>query len=82
LLAELGAEELERMASFPMEFFPLMGIDYIGNDRLGAKAHGYRMNLEKHLLAEDPTTLTDLYRALARAGLGRTCNLLARSLVS
>jgi len=81
LLKSLGAKELDRMGSFPMELFPLMGLDYIGNDTVGAQAHGYRMNFEKRVLARDPHILAELYRALARAGMGRTCNILAQTSV-
>lgn len=80
LLKELEAEELDRLGSFPMELFPLMGMDYIGDDKVGAEAHGHRMNLEKNLLAHNPQVLLTFYRALAAAGLGRTCNVLARKL--
>lgn len=77
LLEQLGATEVSRMGSFPMELFVLMGLDYIGNDAIGSQAHSYRMNFEKHMLAQDPQTLARLYQALAAADLGRTCNLLA-----
>lgn len=78
LLNSLGAVTLDRLGSFPMELFPLMGMDYIGDDAVGAKAHGYRMNFEKHVIGQDPEILTNLYRALASAGMGRTCNILAQ----
>ncbi|CAM2066785.1 Class I SAM-dependent methyltransferase [Sulfidibacter corallicola] len=78
LLTQLGAEECDRLASFPMELFVLMGLDYIGNDNVGGQAHGYRMQLERHLLAGNRELLVNLYRRLAEMGLGRTCNLLAR----
>ncbi len=78
LLAQVGAEPIDRLASFPMELFPLMGLDYIGNDQNGAAAHAYRMAFERKLLRGDPDLLATLYRQLAAAGLGRTCCVLAR----
>ncbi len=78
LLRSLGTTELDRMASFPMEFFPLMGLDYVGNQALGAQVHQYRMNFEKNVLSRNPAALADLYRNLARQNIGRTCNLLVR----
>ena len=77
LLKRCGAEEVSRSASFPMEIFVLMGMDYIGNDEIGSKAHAHRMAFEKKMLAHDSDTLAHFYGALARAGLGRTCNILA-----
>lgn len=77
LLTSLGARERDRMGSFPMEMFPLMGLDYVGDDAAGARAHGYRMTFEKRILSHDSSILANLYRALAAAGLGRTCNILA-----
>ncbi len=78
LLTAHGCEEIDRLASFPMEFFPLMGLDYIGDDAAGKAAHRQRMTFERRLLDHDPATLLRLYRALAGAGMGRTCNLLVR----
>ncbi len=78
LLHSLGTTELDRMASFPMEFFPLMGLDYVGNQALGSQVHQYRMNFEKHVISRNPEVLADLYRNLARQNIGRTCNLLVR----
>lgn len=80
LVTGQGCERLERLASFPMEIFPLMGMDYLGNDQVGAQAHAMRMQLERHLLHANPQLLIEIYRNLARAGIGRTCNLLARKI--
>jgi len=40
---------LYETATFPMELFVLMGINYIGNDSLGRKCHMFRLNFEKAL---------------------------------
>jgi len=77
LLAQLGAVESMRLASFPMECFALMGLDYIGHEKNGARAHAARMRFEGRLLEHDPGLLLRLYRQLAAAGLGRTCNVMA-----
>ncbi len=78
LLCGQGAQEIARFATFPMEIFPLMGIDYIGDDQAGTQAHRMRMTFEKSLLQHQPEQLLALYGALAQAGVGRTCNLLVR----
>lgn len=76
LMEEIGAPERYRMSSFPMEFFVLMGDDYIGNDLVGKECHGKRMRFEQHLLAYSPESLAQIYETLAQAGLGRTCNIM------
>ena len=79
LLARHGLIEIDRITSFPMEMFLLMGDDYVGHPDVGKAAHGRRMAFERTLV--DHGRLEELgafYRALAQAGLGRTCGILAR----
>ncbi|MFO0688392.1 MAG: class I SAM-dependent methyltransferase [Myxococcota bacterium] len=79
LLARHGLEEVDRVASFPIEMFLLMGDDYVGRPEVGSACHGRRMAFERALIEAGRTAeLAELYRALARAGVGRTCGLLAR----
>lgn len=78
LLTSAGMSELDRLASFPVEMFALMGLDYIDHAEVGTDIHKYRMNFERNLLANDAELLIDLYRNLAQQGLGRTCNLLCQ----
>ncbi len=79
LLDRHGLDEIDRVASFPMEMFLLMGDDYVGHPDVGKAAHGRRMAFERTLIEHGKLDeLGALYRALAQAGLGRTCGLLAR----
>jgi SAM-dependent methyltransferase len=79
LLARHGLVEVDRLASFPLEMFLLMGDDYVGHPEVGSRCHGRRMAFERALIEADRIDeLAGLYRALARAGLGRTCGILAR----
>jgi SAM-dependent methyltransferase len=79
LLARHGLEEVDRVASFPMEMFLLMGDDYVGRPCVGKAAHGRRMAFERTMIEHGRLDeLGAFYRALAQAGLGRTCGLLAR----
>jgi len=79
LLASHGLREVDRVASFPIEMFLLMGEDYIGHPEVGRACHGRRMTFERALIDAGRTEeLARLYRALAQAGLGRTCGILAR----
>lgn len=79
LLARHGLIEIDRVASFPIEMFLLMGEDYVGHPEVGRACHGRRMAFERALIdASRIDELARLYRALAAAGLGRTCGILAR----
>lgn len=81
LLARHGLAEVDRVASFPIELFLLMGDDYVGRPEVGRVCHARRMDFERSLIEGGRAdALADLYRALARAGIGRTCGVLARRL--
>lgn len=74
-----GLEEEDRLASFPMELFLLMGEDYVGDPKTGAQCHAKRMRFEETLFAQGASeTLLQFYRALGNASLGRTIGILAR----
>ena len=49
LLQKIGFKIILKESTFPLEFFLLMGYDYIGNDRIGKKKHRKRMKLEINL---------------------------------
>ncbi len=78
LLEDVGFLEIDRMGSYPMELFALMGKDYIGDDEVGAEIHEMRMKMEMNIINEDPNILLNMYRSFARAGIGRTCNFLVQ----
>ena len=71
-LRRCGFEPQMRSASFPMEWFLLQGIDYIGADDVGHKCHQQRMALERNL---ETSGLSHLRRGfqcwLASQGIGR-----------
>lgn len=79
LLARHGLVEIDRVASFPIEMFLLMGEDYVGRPEVGRECHARRMAFERALIESGRIDeLAGLYRALAAAGIGRTCGILAR----
>ncbi len=79
LLARHGLVEVDRVASFPIEMFLLMGEDYVGRPEVGRACHARRMAFEGALIESGRIDeLARLYRALAQAGVGRTCGILAR----
>ena len=49
ILENLDFEIVLRTTDFPMEFFLLIGEDYIGNDEVGSKCHQKRMKFELSL---------------------------------
>lgn len=72
LLTGAGLEIVLREATFPIDLFLLMGMNYIGNDKLGRRCHGMRKKLELNLAATGRNDLKrNLYRKLAELNIGR-----------
>ncbi len=72
LLRSCGFEVVHQEASFPMEFFLLMGNDYVADPALGRECHRQRVRLEMRLAAAGCNDLRRrLYQHLATLGLGR-----------
>ncbi|HEX3693115.1 MAG TPA: class I SAM-dependent methyltransferase [Solirubrobacteraceae bacterium] len=69
LLARCGFVPAGRDATFPMEWFLLMGENYVGDSELGASAHSRRMLLESRL--DGLGQRRALHKHLASQGLGR-----------
>jgi len=70
---------IDSVSTFPIDFFLLMGKNYIGNDTLGREAHGLRKAFDLNILrSENPNLLHNFYRSLAKMGLGREIVLYAR----
>jgi 2-polyprenyl-3-methyl-5-hydroxy-6-metoxy-1,4-benzoquinol methylase len=79
LLWRTGFSPLRTLASFPMEFFLLMGENYVGNAQLGRACHAKRKAFELALEAAGCSELKNrLYEAMASLGIGRTVVVLAR----
>ena len=77
MLSALGFEPVKRDTTFPVEWFLLMGEDYVGNDTLGADVHRRRMKLETAL--ESLALRRALHEHLATHTLGREAIVHARS---
>ena len=75
LLRQAGFEPVSRMGTFPMEFFLLAGINYVSDPELGAEAHRRRREIELALPGERRRAFA---KALAAAGIGRNCLVIAR----
>ena len=78
LLVRLGFTVREKLSSFPLEAFILMGDNYIGDPVLGRAMHNKRKAFDLALDAAGlKETRRDLYRALAGAGIGREAIIIA-----
>lgn len=72
LLQRCGFEFVHVTTSFPLEFFLLMGDNYVGNDTLGRTCHIKRKNLEFALYkSASPTLKKRIYDAFAANDIGR-----------
>jgi SAM-dependent methyltransferase len=78
LLTRLGFTPRERLTSFPMELFLMMGEDYTKNPALGRACHNRRKAFDMAFEAAGlKETRRAFYRALAEAGLGREAVVIA-----
>ena len=71
-----GFEVVDQWGDFPMEFFLLMGDDYITDPALGRACHERRQRLE---LRMDPTARRAFARSLVDLGWGRNTVVVARA---
>lgn len=79
LLSRVGFEPVRREATYPMEWFLLQGIDYIGRDDVGRQCHSQRMSLEIGLEVAGLGNLRRSFSAwLASQGIGREVIIYAR----
>lgn len=72
LVTRSGFSVISTFSTFPMEFFLLLGDNYIDEPNLGLRCHQKRMDFEQKLLEFKPEFLDDLYRVLAKHGCGRS----------
>jgi SAM-dependent methyltransferase len=81
-IQRLLAERFEVVSvetSFPIDLFLLMGDNYVGDDDLGRACHAKRKTFETNLARAGMTPLKiEIYRALAKLGIGRDVFVVAR----
>ena len=75
ILERLGFKIEDTLGDYPMEFFLLMGRDYIAHPELGKACHLERVALEMSMPAEQ---LRAMYRGFASSGIGRNALFVAR----
>lgn len=72
LLSRCGFQVIEKTSMFPIDFFLLMGDNYIGNDTLGRASHARRKMLD--MMLSEPGLKDfkkDMYETMARHNIGR-----------
>ena len=77
LMEDCGFDPVYRQADFPMEMMALLGLADARDPASGAEAHKRRVAFERAL---PPETRRTLYRAFARAGMGRSLFMAARKI--
>ncbi|MBI5233605.1 MAG: class I SAM-dependent methyltransferase [Deltaproteobacteria bacterium] len=72
LMERSGFKVIGRTAMFPMDFFLLMGDNYIGRDELGRAVHARRKRLDIYLNEPELKGFKkEMYELMARHGIGR-----------
>lgn len=72
LMKKTGLKVIDKTAMFPMDFFLLMGDNYVGDDTLGRASHARRKRLD--IMLNEPELKdfkVELYSLMARHGIGR-----------
>jgi len=64
LLEENGFDVIEQIATFPMEIFLFLGLNYVGNRRLGRLCHGFRKKFEAWISDEERERLYTLFELM------------------
>tara|TARA_B100000945_G_scaffold319145_1_gene325715 strand:+ start:1688 stop:2614 length:927 start_codon:yes stop_codon:yes gene_type:complete len=72
VLEDNGFNVIEQTSTFPLEFFLLMGDNYIGDSKIGKKVHARRVSFEKTLCDQGFEKLRrNIYSSFAKLGIGR-----------
>ena len=78
-LNRAGFKIILKESTFPLEFFLLMGYDYIKNPKIGKKIHLERIRFEKHFEKLKTVEVKKaLYQKFAEIGIGRTAIIYAK----
>lgn len=72
LLTETNFQVVHKEATFPIDIFPLMGMNYVGNDAIGRECHGNRKQFELNLVKSSMSKLKrNIYQSLSKLNIGR-----------
>lgn len=79
ILSKNGFEIVESFGTFPMEFFPLSGFNYVGDHELGRKCHKTRKTFEINMYKHNAKLLNDLYSCFIDKNIGREFFIIAKN---
>jgi SAM-dependent methyltransferase len=72
LLENVGFEIIYQESSFPLEIFILMGMNYVGDSKIGSDIHSFRTKFEQNMVESgNLIELRNFYEKLAKLNLGR-----------
>ena len=81
LLKNAGFSIMHKESTFPIDFFLLMGDDYINNPTTGKICHSKRKKFEENIMHENNSELlTKIYNKFSNLGIGREIVLIAKKL--
>lgn len=78
-LIKQGLTIVDSLGNFPMEFFLLSGINYIGDAKVGRGCQLRRKTFESNMYANNPQLLNDIYRGFGAKGIGREFIIIAKN---
>lgn len=78
LLEKNGFKIIDIETDFPMEFFLLMGENYVGNDKLGRDVHKKRKLLDMALSEYNNDLKKNIYSTFAKYNIGRNVTVSAK----
>lgn len=78
-LIKQGLKIVDSFGNFPMEFFLLSGINYIGDAKVGRGCQLRRKTFESNMYANNPQLLNDIYRSFGAKGIGREFIIIAKN---
>lgn len=79
LLENTGFDIVLKESTFPLELFPLMGLNYVGDDMMGRKIHTMRKNFELNIANSKNNLLKkSIYSYFASQNIGREVVIIGR----
>jgi 2-polyprenyl-3-methyl-5-hydroxy-6-metoxy-1,4-benzoquinol methylase len=79
LLYTQGFQVIKNEVTFPMEFFILMGNDYVNEPEIGKKCHSQRVNFEQNLFTYNRTLKNEIYKSFKNLSIGRSIIIYGRN---
>lgn len=78
VLSKIGFDVVESLGTFPMEFFLLSGLNYVGDVKIGRKCQTLRKTFEMNMYKNNSEMLNSLYSKLIEENIGRSFFIIAK----